>query len=398
MVSELQMPPCHNRVNNKADPAFTAAVAQAVANLRGNPRGSRNGGDAQPTDIHVWLERFRKEKPQTFSSASTPVEAKNWIAHIEKIFKVLGYDDQFKARILNTEFTDVAQVANAARNIEIFRDRSKNEGNNKRDRDGHRIRPSKTPSHRSNKRAYDRRDNDRYDNGRRYRNIDRRGTGTQRAWRDWDQQVWGQQYGRSYGSSSQRGYSDYTSSSPCNTCGKFHLGKACHRATGACYECGEVGHLAKDCKKGSTSTEGNRNNKPHTTRGKFFALTTDQVANAPCTISGTLYMYDREVFVLFDTDATHSVVSLAFSKHIKVPYTLLYFAVSISTPMRNNVVISHEFRNCPLRFNDKVRSANLLPLEMSDFDIILGMDWLTKHRATIDCYSKRVIFGDLNNP
>nr|GFA60460.1 hypothetical protein [Tanacetum cinerariifolium] len=30
--------------------------------------------------------------------------------------------------------------------------------------------------------------------------------------------------------------------------------KACHRATGACFECGEVGHLAKDCKKGSTSS------------------------------------------------------------------------------------------------------------------------------------------------
>nr|GEY09633.1 hypothetical protein [Tanacetum cinerariifolium] len=35
---------------------------------------------------------------------------------------------------------------------------------------------------------------------------------------------------------------------------------------------------------------------------------------------------------------------------------------------------------------------------MSDFDIILGMDWLTEHRATIDCHSNHVIFGDLNNP
>ncbi|GJZ24451.1 putative reverse transcriptase domain-containing protein [Tanacetum coccineum] len=66
--------------------------------------------------------------------------------------------------------------------------------------------------------------------------------------------------------------------------------------------------------------------------------------------------------------------------------------------MRNNMVISHEFRNFPLRFDVKVRSANLLPLEMSDFNIILGMGWLTEHRATIDCHMKRVIFGNLNNP
>ncbi|GKC66755.1 putative reverse transcriptase domain-containing protein [Tanacetum coccineum] len=543
------MAPRRNRVNNEADPAFTAAVAQAVADLlptltaritdeirqnenngnngnrrnarRVNTGGSGNDGDAQPTDIHVWLERFQKQKPQTFSSASTPVEAENWIAHIEKIFEVLGCDDQFKARlatyklegdihswwraykqakggdayvatlswndfrdifflqyfpyfekekcereyksirqlpeetsidfmkrflrlagflgakagtqeeqakhfkwglndfvldrILNTEFTDVAQVANAARNIEIFRDRSKNEGNNKRDKDGHRIRPSETPSQGSNQRAYNRRDSDRYANGGRYGNRDRygsnrgrsdrqgngndrRSTGTQRAWRDQDQQVRGQQYGRSYGSSSQSGYSDYASSPPCNIYRKLHPGKACHRDTGACFECGEVGHLDKDCKKGSTRSRGNRNNKPHATSDRVFALTTDQAANAPGTVSGTLYMYDRDVFVLFDTGATHSVASLAFSKHIKVPSTLLDYALSISTPMKNNVVIGHEYRGCPLRFDDKIRSANLLPLEMSDFDIILGMDWLSEHRATIDCHSKRVIFGDLNNP
>ncbi|GJR76093.1 putative reverse transcriptase domain-containing protein [Tanacetum coccineum] len=62
------------------------------------------------------------------------------------------------------------------------------------------------------------------------------------------------------------------------------------------------------------------------------------------------------------------------------------------------VAISHEFRNFPLRVSDNIRFANLLPLKMSDFNIILGMDWLTEHRATIDCHSKHVIFGDLNNP
>ncbi|GKA85740.1 putative reverse transcriptase domain-containing protein [Tanacetum coccineum] len=53
-----------------------------------------------------------------------------------------GLNDFILDRILNTEFTDVAQVANAARNIEIFCNRSKNKGNNRGQR-----RPSK-PDHR----------------------------------------------------------------------------------------------------------------------------------------------------------------------------------------------------------------------------------------------------------
>nr|GFD09598.1 putative reverse transcriptase domain-containing protein [Tanacetum cinerariifolium] len=35
---------------------------------------------------------------------------------------------------------------------------------------------------------------------------------------------------------------------------------------------------------------------------------------------------------------------------------------------------------------------------MCEFDIILGMDWLTEHHATIDCRSYQVIFGDIHAP
>ncbi|GJU26876.1 reverse transcriptase domain-containing protein [Tanacetum coccineum] len=46
-------------------------------------------------------------------------------------------------------------------------------------------------------------------------------------------------------------------------------------------------------------------------------------------------------------------------------------------------------------FDDRIRLANLLPIHMFDFDVILGMDWLASHRATIDCYARTVIFARL---
>ncbi|GKD25769.1 putative reverse transcriptase domain-containing protein [Tanacetum coccineum] len=90
-------------------------------------------------------------------------------------------------------------------------------------------------------------------------------------------------------------------------------------------------------------------------------------------------MYDCFVFVQFGTGLTHSAVPLIFSKQLKVSSTLFDHTLSIFTPMGNIVVINHEFRNCPLHVVDNTRSANLLPLEMSDFDMILDGPRLESH-------------------
>ncbi|GJY50962.1 retrotransposon protein, putative, ty3-gypsy subclass [Tanacetum coccineum] len=116
------------------------------------------------------------------------------------------------------------------------------------------------------------------------------------------------------------------------------------------------------------------------------------------TFYGNLYIDDRTVFVLFDTGATHSIISTTFAKKLNMNPTPLIERVIISTPMKNHMLIDHEYVNCPLRFDDRIRPANLLPIHMLDFDVILGMDWLASHRATIDCYARTVIFGNVRQP
>ena len=39
------------------------------------------------------------------------------------------------------------------------------------------------------------------------------------------------------------------------------------------------------------------------------------------------------------------------------------------------------------------KSVDLVLLDLQDFDVILGMDWLASYHASIDCFGKRVIFS-----
>nr|GFC41573.1 putative reverse transcriptase domain-containing protein [Tanacetum cinerariifolium] len=150
-------------------------------------------------------------------------------------------------------------------------------------------------------------------------------------------------------------------------------------------------------KNTTTSTSGQADKKPGAS-GCVFAITEGQAANTTGTITGTLFIYGHAVFVLFDTGATHSVISSTFASRITTTPTLLDHVLCISTPMQDSVRITHVYRNLPLQFDDKIRAISEFSLDMCEFDLILGMDWLTEHHATIDCHSYRVIFGDIHAP
>nr|GFC01363.1 putative reverse transcriptase domain-containing protein [Tanacetum cinerariifolium] len=156
--------------------------------------------------------------------------------------------------------------------------------------------------------------------------------------------------------------------------------------------------ILKDCKKNTAaSTSGQADKKPGAS-GHVFTITEDHATKTSATITGTLFIYGHAVFVLFDTGATHSMISSVFASCVTTTPTLLDHVLCISRPMKDSVRITHVYRDLPLQFDDKIHAINALPLDMCEFDIILGMDWLTEHHATIDYHSYRVIFGDIHPP
>ncbi|GJT44128.1 putative reverse transcriptase domain-containing protein [Tanacetum coccineum] len=297
---------------------------------------------------------------------------------------------------------------------------------NKRDRDGNRIQ-NKGQGQQENKGPYDqgqheyrgRQDQSVEHRGRQDRGYDskrqdfrgqdkrfssrngndRQGQGNYNQCQHRNQSTRDFNQGHASGSAGQRRSTETLPPPPlCTTCGKPHPG-VCYKATGGCFTCGSTQHKVKDCPQGKQkqSMPADFARLPPTT-GRVYATTRDQAAKTSGTITSILYIDDRTVFVLFDTGATHSIISTTFAKKLNMTPTPLIERVIISTPMKNHMLIDHEYVNCPLRFDDRIRPANLLPIHMLDFDVILGMDWLASHRATIDCYARTVIFGNVRQP
>ncbi|XP_073298460.1 uncharacterized protein [Primulina huaijiensis] len=52
-------------------------------------------------------------------------------------------------------------------------------------------------------------------------------------------------------------------------------------------------------------------------------------------------------------------------------------------------------RGCPIYVQDREMYANLIVLKMTYFDVVLGMNWLSKYRANIDCGTKMIKFAPI---
>ena len=48
-------------------------------------------------------------------------------------------------------------------------------------------------------------------------------------------------------------------------------------------------------------------------------------------------------------------------------------------------------RDCELEISEILLTVDLRVMDISDFDVILGMDWLMAHRVVIDCDNRRII-------
>ncbi|XP_073007459.1 uncharacterized protein [Typha latifolia] len=181
--------------------------------------------------------------------------------------------------------------------------------------------------------------------------------------------------------------------------------------------CGEFGHIRTQCPllgrapatpttpaisgasgastAASRGRGGARSGPPNRGRGgrtgRVFAMTLRDVEASNNVATGTMTLFAYTARILFDPGATHSFISTSFLENADVAPGPLVEPLVIATPLGDFLKVRHVYRSCTLTFGEWDFRADLLPLEMKDFDLILGMDWLATYHASINYYSKEVI-------
>ncbi|KAJ1405132.1 Zinc finger, CCHC-type [Sesbania bispinosa] len=187
---------------------------------------------------------------------------------------------------------------------------------------------------------------------------------------------------------------------PCPTCGRLHTG-ACFGDGRVCYQCVQAGHIRRDCPAAVTQPSSNHASAPTT-------LASSQAPSAPVRLfggsSGRAYGVAQQsgrgsggrgqaqagrgqarVFAMTrqDDHASNAVVTCPSS---------LDETLAVTTPVGEILLVDCVYRSCVVSIEGKELFANLIALDMVDFDVILGMDWLASHYATLDCHNKVMKF------
>jgi hypothetical protein len=115
----------------------------------------------------------------------------------------------------------------------------------------------------------------------------------------------------------------------------------------------------------------------------------EEAQEAPDVVIGMFLINDTSAVLLFNFRASHSFISAAYVGKHNLPLAFIRCQMIVSSP--GGDMPARQL--CP-KVNLKIKGVdfvtNLIVLESKGIDVILGMEWLSKHKVLINCAMKSV--------
>nr|ABB47439.2 retrotransposon protein, putative, Ty3-gypsy subclass [Oryza sativa Japonica Group] len=158
-----------------------------------------------------------------------------------------------------------------------------------------------------------------------------------------------------------------------------------------CFNYGDPGHYADKCPKPRRVkvVPAQNNSAVPASKARVNHVAAAEAQDAPDVILGTFPVNSVPATVLFDSSATHSFLSMSFAGNHGMEVEDLRRPLMVSTPS-NQALSLQRSPSVRIEIQGVPFLANLILLESKDLDVILGMDWLAKHKGVIDCANRKV--------
>ncbi|GJU92950.1 putative reverse transcriptase domain-containing protein [Tanacetum coccineum] len=107
-------------------------------------------------------------------------------------------------------------------------------------------------------------------------------------------------------------------------------------------------------------------------------------------MTGTFSLNDHFATVLFNSGADYSFISSKFLPLINMKPSVISPGYEIQIASGVIVETNKIIRGCKLKLENHTFIIDLIPFGYGSFNVVVGMDWLSKLRAKIVCYEKIV--------
>ena len=125
-------------------------------------------------------------------------------------------------------------------------------------------------------------------------------------------------------------------------------------------------------------------------QGHVYAISPQAESADQPAIQGTFFLSRLWARVLFDSSASHSFIATSVVIKLGLDVKTLEEPLYVSSPLGIRARIGMICRGCELEISGTLLTVDLRIIDMSEFDVILGMDGLTAYRVVIDCEGMRV--------
>ncbi|GJZ01695.1 putative reverse transcriptase domain-containing protein [Tanacetum coccineum] len=170
-----------------------------------------------------------------------------------------------------------------------------------------------------------------------------------------------------------------------------HLTRKCRNkgpATGSnqqpvsviCHACGEKGHYANQCQK----------NTNHNPQGRAYMLRDMNAHQNPNIVMGMFLLNQHLARVLFNSGADKSFISISLASMLNIPPVTIDTFYNIKMANGNLVNTNTVNQGATLTLLNQPFKIDLMPIKLGSFDVVIGMDWLSKYHAKIICDEKVV--------